>query len=64
MEKQSPYKLSQLEINGDDLIDIGYKPGPAVGNVLRELLDMVVEDRISNSREALLAAAKELMKDN
>lgn len=64
LEKQSPYKLSQLEINGDDLIDIGYKPGPAVGNVLRELLDMVVEARISNSREALLAAAKELMKDN
>ncbi len=61
---QEPYKLSQLEINGHDLIDIGYKPGPAVGRVLRKLLNMVIENRIPNSRQALLNAARELRKHN
>jgi tRNA nucleotidyltransferase (CCA-adding enzyme) len=59
-EKSSAHRLRDLAIGGDDLIAIGYKPGPAVGRTLRALLDDVVKTPELNTREALLARAKEL----
>jgi tRNA nucleotidyltransferase (CCA-adding enzyme) len=52
--------LRDLAIDGDDLIAIGYDPGPAIGHTLRALLDEVVRDPAANTREHLLARAKEL----
>jgi tRNA nucleotidyltransferase (CCA-adding enzyme) len=59
-EKTSAHRLHDLAIGGDDLIEIGYKPGPAIGHTLRALLDDVVREPELNSRETLLARAKEL----
>jgi tRNA nucleotidyltransferase (CCA-adding enzyme) len=59
-EKTSAHRLHDLAIGGDDLIEIGYEPGPAIGNTLRALLDEVVREPELNIREKLLARAKEL----
>jgi tRNA nucleotidyltransferase (CCA-adding enzyme) len=59
-EKTSAHRLHDLAIGGDDLIEIGYKPGPAIGHTLRALLDDVVKEPELNIRETLLARAKEL----
>jgi tRNA nucleotidyltransferase (CCA-adding enzyme) len=59
-EKTSAHRLRDLAIDGDDLIAIGYDPGPAIGHTLRALLDEVVRDPAANTREHLLARAKEL----
>ena len=57
IERGAPLGLKNLAVNGDDLRQIGIAPGPAMGRILSELLDKVLEDPTRNSREELLAAA-------
>ena len=40
---------------GADLIEAGITPGPAVGEKLEVLLDMVIEGRADNEKNSLLA---------
>jgi tRNA nucleotidyltransferase/poly(A) polymerase len=56
-ELTSPHRLSDLAVDGTDLIGIGYRPGPELGSALAELLSEVVDDPSRNSRELLLARA-------
>lgn len=49
-----------LAINGGDLRAIGLEPGPKMGMVLDRLLQRVLEDPAINTREQLLALAREL----
>jgi tRNA nucleotidyltransferase (CCA-adding enzyme) len=59
-ELHSPHRLADLAIDGRDLIRLGYRPGPAIGRTLRELLTEVVDDPSRNQRDLLLSRAKEL----
>ena len=54
----SPHRLADLAINGDDLIAAGFKAGPDLGRVLRQLLHDVVEDPSCNTRAVLLERAR------
>ena len=56
-EQSSPHRLSDLAIDGDDLIELGFTPGPELGHVLQRLLHDVVDDPSSNTRETLLRLA-------
>ena len=58
---RSPYRLRDLAVGGDDLIALGYQPGPPIGRALQELLDDVIRDPACNTREHLLARAKEIL---
>ena len=51
------YTLKDMKINGQDLIDLGYR-GPKIGRKLEELLGQIMDGNIENEREALLRAAK------
>ena len=57
IEQGSPLGLKDLAVNGDDLRRIGIAPGPAMGRILNQLLQEVLDDPARNTREALLAAA-------
>lgn len=57
---REPLALQDLAITGEDLIAVGMRPGPAMGAFLRRLLDEVLDDPALNTRERLLARAKEL----
>jgi tRNA nucleotidyltransferase (CCA-adding enzyme) len=59
-EKMSAHRLRDLAIGGDELIGIGYTPGPRIGRTLRTLLDDVVRSPELNTREALLERAEAL----
>ena len=59
LQQKPCYKYSDLAINGNDLIEAGIHPGPALGDVLKYLLNLVIEEEIENEREALLKAARE-----
>jgi tRNA nucleotidyltransferase (CCA-adding enzyme) len=53
--------VKQLAVNGNDLIqELGLAPGPIIGKVLSQLLEEVIEVPERNSREQLLARAREL----
>lgn len=56
---QEPTNQSALMINGSDVIALGVKPGPAVGQILRRLTDDVVEDPRLNDPELLKQRAQE-----
>lgn len=56
-EKQC-WALDRLAVKGDDLL--AYAQGPALGELLRRLLDAVIDGTCPNERETLLALAARL----
>ena len=50
--------LKDLAVNGHDLMALGYS-GKEIGQCLNFLLDQVLDEKLPNEKEALLAAAKE-----
>lgn len=55
-----PYLVSDLVINGRDLIKLGFKAGREIGDTLRQLLDEVLVNPAVNNRDYLLSRAREL----
>lgn len=53
------FTLKNLAINGDDLIQIGFKPGKELGNLLNILLKEVIDEELENDRDILLNMAKQ-----
>ena len=58
-ELASPHRLRDLAVDGNDLIELGFRPGPQLGHILHDLLDAVVDEPSLNTRDQLLAQAKE-----
>ena len=52
------FTVTDLAINGKDLLDAGVPAGPDVGKTLESLLTAVQHNDIENTREALLASVK------
>ncbi len=52
-----PYKISHLDIRGDDVAALG-AVGAEIGETLRHLLFLTVEGRCENGKNALMCAAK------
>lgn len=55
IESGDPVTLKELAVRGADLIEHGYKPGPKLGEKLKELLELVIEDPKCNTKEYLLS---------
>jgi tRNA nucleotidyltransferase (CCA-adding enzyme) len=58
IENGECYSLKQLAVTGRDLIDSGIKSGREVGNLLDELLQLVIEEKCPNTKSELLAYIK------
>lgn len=54
-------KITDLDINGEDLKSIGVEPGKKMGDILNKLLDMVIEDPLLNTKEKLLEEARRML---
>jgi tRNA nucleotidyltransferase (CCA-adding enzyme) len=54
LERRAPTNTSDLAINGNDLLGIGVQKGPLMGQILKQLTDLVVENPELNQRETLL----------
>ncbi len=57
-ERAQPHRLADLAVDGHDLIELGFKPGPELGHALRDLLRQVVDEPALNTRPALLRRAR------
>ena len=53
-------RVSQLAVNGRDLMAAGVPAGPGIRKVLETLLDGVIREEYPNERQALLAAVQQL----
>ncbi len=60
-EKQECVTLKNLAVTGSDLIAAGMTPGKELGDVLKKLLGIVLDDPSCNTKEKLLAEAEKLM---
>lgn len=55
-------KVTDLAINGRDIIEIfNVKPGPKIGEILRQTFEDVLDEKCANDREALLEHVKTLV---
>ncbi len=54
------FKLSDLAINGSDLIKSGLPSSPEIGRILAILLDEVMDEKLLNDKNTLLSRAFEL----
>lgn len=57
------FSIKDLAINGWDLQQAGFAPGPVIGQCLSWLLGQVQDEVLPNRRDVLLAAAKEILED-
>lgn len=57
LEQQACFSLKDLAVNGDDLIAAGMKPGKEISIVLNRMLELVLNDKCVNDKDALLKAA-------
>ncbi len=53
-------RVSQLAVNGRDLMAAGVPAGPGIRKMLEALLDGVIREEYANERQALLAAVQQL----
>ena len=59
-EAEECISLRTLAVNGKDLIAAGLQPGRELGDILKQLLDEVLENPEKNEKDYLISRAKEL----
>lgn len=55
--------LSDIEINGRDIIALGVEPGREIKEILSKCLSAVVDETVPNSREDLVLFAKKIIEE-
>ncbi|WP_311491771.1 HD domain-containing protein [uncultured Anaerococcus sp.] len=60
LETKPVLSRKDLAIDGRDLKKLGFKQGPIIGEVLKEIERAVFEENLTNNRETLLAMARNI----
>ena len=58
------FKLSDLAVDGNDIIALGVEEGPEIGKILKYILDGVIQGRISNNRESIIKEVKIILTEH
>ncbi|MBR5512352.1 MAG: CCA tRNA nucleotidyltransferase [Ruminococcus sp.] len=61
VEENACMHISDLAINGTDLMELGFK-GKDIGECLNSALQLIIDEKLVNSREKLLEYAQEMKK--
>ena len=64
LESENCFRLKDLAVNGQDLLDLGFHPGKPLGSCLQWLLEQVLEQALPNEKNALLEAASRFPQRN
>jgi tRNA nucleotidyltransferase (CCA-adding enzyme) len=64
LKERQPLKIKDLAIDGEDLIELGYAPGPIIGNILDLLMERVLENSTLNTKEQLIAIARSMQSNS
>ena len=55
------FAIKDLEIDGNDIMDLGVKKGPGVGMILNSVFDSYLEEKCDNSKASLINEARKIM---
>lgn len=58
LSEEQCFSLKSLAVNGSDLIQMGYKPGPKLGSMLDKLLTKVIDGKLKNEKDELVEFIK------
>ncbi len=61
IEENQCINMSEMALKGRDLIELGISPGVQMGNILKSLFEMVLEDPSLNDREKLTKIVKDMI---
>lgn len=61
INKKPPFGPKDLAINGTDIMALGIPEGPEVGRILKQLVEMVLDDPSFNTREQLIAITHDII---
>lgn len=64
LEKDEAYEINHMNINGKDLLDLGFEQGPIIGEILEYLLEKVIEKPELNDKEILKRIALDKYSSN
>ena len=60
LQEDECFTLKDLAVNGKDLMSVGYKASKKLGNILNELLQLVIDGECPNEKEKLLEIAEDM----
>ena len=60
LKEDECFSLKNLDVNGKDLMSVGYKAGKELGNTLNEILQLVIDGECPNEKEKLLEIAENM----
>ena len=63
IEQSQAFSIKDLAINGNDLIALGIEKGKNIGLLLNNLLQLVIDEKIENTKESLLEYVKSSIKE-
>ncbi len=63
LAKEEAVSVKELAVDGKDLIAAGVPQGKQIGEILNDLLELVLEQPEKNTKEALLAKTEEILKN-
>ena len=58
IKKRAVPSYGRLALNGEDLKLLGIKPGPKMGEILKQLEEIIIEDPSKNTKDTLLQIVK------
>lgn len=58
LEQEQCFSIKDLAIKGKDILALGVPEGKLVGEILKHILDMVINDELDNHLESQMAEAK------
>ena len=58
LQEKPPVSLKDLAVSGKDLFELGYEEGKEIGEILKKLLRIVIENPELNKKKILLELAK------
>jgi putative nucleotidyltransferase with HDIG domain len=61
--KENSFKVSDMKINGNDLIRLGMTPGPHMGDLLKEIHQSIINMDLENDLDILSSFAKKKIKE-
>jgi poly(A) polymerase/tRNA nucleotidyltransferase (CCA-adding enzyme) len=64
IKKSYPFTISDLAVNGHDVMKVkGLKPGPRIGQILNQLLEVVIEKPEYNKKDKLIEILKNMKEE-